>query len=67
MSSTRPISILLFVVAGVTIPGVLNFLLTKAGMSQIGTLAWVAGYGTIILLAWAIWIRPIDWDPEGST
>lgn len=66
MDSSRALSILLFVVAGITIPGVLNFLLTKAGLPQLGTIAWVAGYGTIILLAWAIWIRPIDWEPEGS-
>lgn len=66
MNASRALSILLFVVAGITVPGVLNFLFTKAGLPQLGTLAWIVGYGVVVLLAWVIWIRPINFDPEGT-
>ena len=45
---------------GITGPGFLDYLLSAAGAPQLGTAAWVLGYGTMIIVIWYGWIRPLN-------
>lgn len=49
------------VVAGVVVPGVVAAVLANhLGRPRLGTLAWVAGYAAVVVVAWLRWVRPLD-------
>lgn len=47
--------------------GIINSLVSRAGYETVGTVIWVIGYGTIIIGAWAVWLRPIDFASPGTS
>ncbi len=52
---------LALVVAGVVVPGVVAAVLAnRLGRPRLATLAWVAGYTAVVLVAWLRWIRPLE-------
>lgn len=46
--------------SGVVIPGLAMYFLTAAGYSTLGSLVWALGFGTMILVIWYVWLRPLD-------
>lgn len=50
---------------GIIVPGVLDYLFTTAGFSQIATGVWVVGYGITIFILWYGWMRPLDFQLVG--
>lgn len=37
-------------------------LLRSLGFETLGLIVYPIGYGTLVVLAWYIWIRPLDFD-----
>ena len=67
--SSRETFILLLLV-GITVPGFLNYLLSATGASQLGGAVWALGYGTMVIMMWYGWIRPIEFGlvgPDANT
>lgn len=55
-----------FVLAtGVVLSGLADFALTEAGYPSLATLVWVAGYGGVVVVVWAVWLRELDFEPGG--
>lgn len=52
--------LLFLLLLGITGPGLLDYLLSMAGAPQLGGAAWALGYGTMIIVVWYGWIRPLD-------
>lgn len=53
--------LLVFVIAaGILIPGVANYYLATAGHETLGQIAWIGGYGLMVVVVWYGWIRPLD-------
>ena len=52
--------LLLVLLVGITGPGFLDYLLSTAGSPQLGGAAWALGYGTMIIVVWYGWIRPLN-------
>jgi hypothetical protein len=52
----------LLLAAGVIVPGVLDYLLHQAGRPALGSAVWLAGFGTMILVVWYGWVRPLDFQ-----
>lgn len=50
----------LALLVGVALTGQLVGLLESAGFSTLSTLVWPLGYGSVVLVAWYVWIRPLD-------
>ncbi|WP_267640746.1 hypothetical protein [Haloarchaeobius amylolyticus] len=50
----------LMVASGVIFPGILKYMLTAAGYSFLGTVAWACGFGGVALAFWFRFIRPLD-------
>lgn len=50
---------------GIVGTGLVVMALTSAGYSMLGTVAWIVGYGAMIVVLWAGWIRPLDF--RGAT
>lgn len=48
---------------GVTIPGLADFALARLGYAGLGAAAWAVGYAGTVLLIWAVWLRPLEFDP----
>lgn len=48
---------------GITVPGVADFALSQLGYEGLGAIAWAAGYAGAVLLVWAVWLRPLEFDP----
>lgn len=48
------------IAAGIVVPGVMDYALSALGHPQLGTLVWIVGYGTMVLLVWYVWIRPLE-------
>jgi len=48
------------VTAGVVGSGLANYGLTLAGFDTLGSAAWAVGYGTMAVLLWYGWVRPLD-------
>lgn len=46
--------------SGVVIPGLAMYFLTAAGYSTLGSLVWALGFGTMVLVIWYVWLRPLD-------
>ena len=51
------VAILLVGIAGT---GLVRRLLGEAGYNGLGRLAWILGYGGMILVVWYGWVRPLD-------
>jgi hypothetical protein len=51
---------ILVVIAGLVLPGVTVYSLEQAGLSFLGNIVWIIGYGTAVFVVWYIWLRPID-------
>ncbi|WP_232686390.1 hypothetical protein [Halobacterium zhouii] len=47
-------------VAGVVLPGVMDFALHQAGYPTLGAAVWATGYAAMVVVVWAGWIRPLD-------
>jgi hypothetical protein len=45
---------------GLVLVAQLEALFESAGLPILSLLTWPIGYGSIILVAWYVWIRPID-------
>ncbi len=45
---------------GIVGPGLLDYLLSASGASQLGGAVWALGYGTMVLVIWYGWIRPLN-------
>lgn len=58
LSSRKTLALVLAV--GVVVPGVLNYWISAAGYDALGSLVWALGYGTVVLVVWFGWIRPLD-------
>lgn len=52
----------LLIAAGVIVPGVLDYALHQAGRPALGSGVWLAGFGTMVLVVWYGWIRPLDFQ-----
>lgn len=50
----------LVLAAGVLVPGLLQYLLERAGYPLAADAVWVAGYGGTVLVVWYGWLRPLD-------
>lgn len=50
----------LIAVVGIVVSGVADYLLTASGYVALGRLAWAAGFGVTVLVAWYVWLRPMD-------
>lgn len=50
---------------GIIVTGILDYALSMSGLSQIGMIVWIIGYGATIFSIWYIWVRPIDFDITG--
>ncbi|MFB6161299.1 MAG: hypothetical protein ABEJ61_09020 [Haloferacaceae archaeon] len=48
------------VLVGIAGTGIVRRLLGEAGYSDLGRLAWVLGYGGMVLVVWYGWVRPLD-------
>lgn len=48
---------------GIAVPGVADFALSQLGYEGLGAIAWAVGYAGAILLIWAVWLRPLEFDP----
>lgn len=60
MSSSTRTQFILVLVVGIVGSGVLNYWLTAAGFSILGSAVWVAGYGGMVVFIWYHWLRPLD-------
>lgn len=53
--------VLALVLAGVVGPGMVAAVLAnRFGRPRLATLAWVAGYAAVVMVAWLRWIRPLE-------
>jgi len=50
----------LALVAGIVVPGVLQYLLKEAGYGLVGDVVWVVGYVGMAAVIWFGWISRID-------
>jgi hypothetical protein len=50
----------LALLVGVALTGQLAGLVRSAGFPLLGSAVWPIGYGSIVLAAWYVWIRPLD-------
>ncbi|ELZ27007.1 hypothetical protein C475_08731 [Halosimplex carlsbadense 2-9-1] len=56
------IALALALFVGIALTGQVAGLVRSAGFEGLGTLVWPVGYGSIVLAAWLVWIRPMDLD-----
>ncbi|WP_206425170.1 hypothetical protein [Halosimplex salinum] len=54
------VAMALALLVGVALTGQLAGLVKSAGFPVVGSVVWPVGYGTIVLAAWYLWIRPLD-------
>jgi len=52
--------IILFLVLGIGGSGLARGFLTERGYGALGSAVFVVGYGTMVLLLWWGWIRPLN-------
>ncbi|SEA08720.1 hypothetical protein SAMN04488065_1766 [Haloplanus vescus] len=52
--------ILLLLVVGIGGSGLARGLLAERGYGALGSAIFVVGYGTMVILLWYGWIRPLD-------
>lgn len=51
------VAVLLVGIAGT---GIVRRLLGEAGYNGLGRLAWILGYGGMVVVVWYGWVRPLD-------
>jgi hypothetical protein len=49
-------------IVGVAGTGIVRRLLGEAGLTDLGVVVWILGYGGTVLVVWYGWIRPLDID-----
>ncbi|WP_415383180.1 hypothetical protein [Halosimplex sp. TS25] len=54
------LALALALLVGIALTGQVAGLVRSAGFSTVSGLVWPIGYGSIVLAAWYVWIRPID-------
>ncbi|WP_436923442.1 hypothetical protein [Halosimplex amylolyticum] len=54
------IALALALLVGIALTGQVAGLVRSVGFSAASGLVWPIGYGSIVLVAWYVWIRPID-------
>jgi len=47
-------------VAALAVVGVGNHLLAASGYDTAGSALYAVGYGSIVVAAWYVWLRPLD-------
>jgi hypothetical protein len=52
--------IVLVIASGLIVPGFLVYLLDSVGLRILSDIVWIVGYGSMVILVWYIWIRPLD-------
>jgi hypothetical protein len=62
MERSDALLLALILAAGVIVPGVLDYFLHQAGRPALGSAVWLAGFGTMILVVWYGWVRPLDFQ-----
>jgi hypothetical protein len=56
----------LLLISILIIAGVVNSFVDAAGYETVGDFVWVLGYGGVVIVAWYIWFRPMEFgDPTG--
>jgi hypothetical protein len=61
------VKLVLLLLAGVAVNGIVRRQLATWGFDTIGPVVYVIGYGGMIVLAWYIWLRPLDLSgPSGE-
>lgn len=56
----RTLLLVAVVLVGIAGTGIVRRVLGEAGYNGLGRLAWVVGYGGMVLVVWYGWIRPLD-------
>ncbi|MFB6164877.1 MAG: hypothetical protein ABEJ31_06940 [Haloarculaceae archaeon] len=46
--------------AGILLPGLADYALSRAHYPGIGSFVWVLGFGGAVLFIWFTWLRPLD-------
>ena len=54
------VALALALLVGIALTGQLAGLVRSAGYPAVGSVVWPVGYGSIVLAAWFVWIRPMD-------
>ncbi|WP_436906872.1 hypothetical protein [Halosimplex marinum] len=63
------IALALALLVGIALTGQVAGLVESAGFEGLGSVVWPVGYGSVVLAAWYVWIRPMDLgvpDPDGT-
>lgn len=60
MDRTDALVALALIAAGVVVPGILDYLLHRAGYPAFGKLTWVLGMGLLVAGAWLVWLRDVE-------
>ncbi|MFB6140681.1 MAG: hypothetical protein ABEJ26_09635 [Halosimplex sp.] len=60
------IALALALLAGIALTGQIVGLVGSAGYEGLGSIVWPIGYGSVILAAWYVWIRPLDFRAPSS-
>lgn len=63
------VALALALLVGVALTGQVAGLVRSAGFPVVSEIVWPVGYLSIILAAWFVWIRPIDFrapTPDGA-
>lgn len=45
---------------GIVGSGLVRYLLGVAGYNTLGRFVFILGYGTMVLVLWYVWLRPLD-------
>lgn len=54
----------LVLAVGVAGTGIVVALFSAAGYRTLGTMVWILGYGSMVLVLWWGWLRPMDLGPD---
>ena len=60
MDRSDAVFALALVFAGIIFPGVLDYLLHRAGYPLAGKLTWVLGMAVLVVGVWTTWLRHVD-------
>jgi hypothetical protein len=60
MDRTDALVALALVAAGIVAPGILDYLLHRAGYPTFGKLTWILGMGILVGGAWLVWLRGVE-------
>jgi len=63
MKRSEAVRVGLTLAVGVVVPGLANYALANAGYPTLGTVAWATGYLSVMVAAWYVWVRPVDFGP----